>query len=464
MNVRKRRIVAIAALAAAIVSGVGLSTASAEGPTTQPAATEKPAATFPYVGRVTGAAVNVRSGPDLNYYRVTKLDRGDQVVVYAREYNWLSIGAPKGTYSLIDRSYVDKSDDGKGTVNGENVWVRAGSDLDNHRYAKQTKLNKGDTVTILGETSDGAFYKIEPPEGARLWISADYVEHSDGSIDAAKKSVSKMASSIHEDTQHSAPPPAGAARPGTTITYTERRDVTTPTTQPASPFGAYAETIGDIDAEIAEEANKPLTQQRFKPFIERLRPIAEQDDEPVAKIYAERRIDQLETKIELIATLQDIETLQSESDQEHTLGRRVRESIRIPPDKVIDGRVEARGELRPSQVFTAQSRALPHRYRLVDPKSQRTVAYVDVSDAGDPGIRPYIGKYVAVRANQRRLTPGTVEPISILTPDEIVEVEPEGKAPGMIELPRTTEASALPTPEPATGEPTTRPATTQPAR
>lgn len=155
--------------------------------------------------------------------------------------------------------------------------------------------------------------------------------------------------------------------------------------------------------------------------------------------------------------------------EEHSLAEQIRRGIRPPPEPIVDGRVEARGELRPSQVFDAQSSAIPRRYRLVDPATDRTVAYVE---AGDTGIdmNKYLGRYVAVRASSRRLTAGTVQPISVLPPEEVVIVEPGKFSPTLIELPDSSAASGQPVRAPSVGSPTTRPAptggqpTTRPAR
>ena len=67
-----------------------------------------------------------------------------------------------------------QSEDGKaGTVSQENVYVRAGSELERRKTSTQVLLPKGESVSIIGD-ADG-FYKIVPPKGAHLFISAQYV-------------------------------------------------------------------------------------------------------------------------------------------------------------------------------------------------------------------------------------------------------------------------------------------------
>lgn len=129
-----------------------------------------------FIGEVTGTSsqVHVRSGPSTNFYPVLRLSPGDRVNVVGEESGWYAIEPPPGCFSLISKHYVDVGANGEGVVNGNAVRVRAGSDLDEHRYAVQCKLDKGATVKILGEEDEG-FLKIAAPPGARLWIHGDYV-------------------------------------------------------------------------------------------------------------------------------------------------------------------------------------------------------------------------------------------------------------------------------------------------
>ncbi|OPX25104.1 MAG: hypothetical protein B1H04_00645, partial [Planctomycetales bacterium 4484_123] len=134
------------------------------------------AAEFPYEGVVTGAEVYVRSAPD--NYPCLKLSRPARVKVVGRAFGWLKILPPPGCFSLIAKSYV-KAEGRTGTLTGTRVNVRAGSDLFPQRAdVVQTQLDKPAKVTILGEQrivlggKPMAFYKIVPPPGVTLWVSA----------------------------------------------------------------------------------------------------------------------------------------------------------------------------------------------------------------------------------------------------------------------------------------------------
>lgn len=129
---------------------------------------------FPWEGEVTGTSVYIRSGAGGNYYPTTKVGPGTRLLVVGEKFGWYEIVPPVGSFSYIDQSLVEKAEDGKsGIVSQENVYVRAGSDLERRKTSTQMMLAKGASISILGE-ADG-FLKIVPPRGAHLFISAQYV-------------------------------------------------------------------------------------------------------------------------------------------------------------------------------------------------------------------------------------------------------------------------------------------------
>ena len=82
--------------------------ASASGQSTQPAGAGGMVQGKVKAGRTN---VNVRSGSDLNYYVVTKLNGGDPVTVVRELFGWVEILPPKGCFSVLDKNYVDKADE-----------------------------------------------------------------------------------------------------------------------------------------------------------------------------------------------------------------------------------------------------------------------------------------------------------------------------------------------------------------
>ncbi len=151
-------------------AAIGMFVAGAAAQGTPPVA----AAGERYVGEMTGDDVYIRSGPSKNYYPVMKLSTGNRVTVVGSEAGWVAIVPPAGAFSLIDANYVDRGDGKLGIVNGNNVNVRAGSLLSGQKYAVQLKLKKNAEVDVI-EPGDDGYLKIVPPEGAKLWVSQDFV-------------------------------------------------------------------------------------------------------------------------------------------------------------------------------------------------------------------------------------------------------------------------------------------------
>ena len=136
-------------------------------------------AQFPYIGEITGADLNVRSGPGMNYYGCGKISTPARVVVVGQKFSWSQILPPQGSFSWIFKQYVqtDVANPGIGIVSGDNVRVYAGADERDAMVSDsvQIALDKGQKVRILG-AAVGDYYKISPPEGATLWTSSQYIK------------------------------------------------------------------------------------------------------------------------------------------------------------------------------------------------------------------------------------------------------------------------------------------------
>lgn len=344
---------------------------------------------FPYTGRVSGNDVNVRCGPDTNYYPTMRLSTGAAVTVVGEEFGWLKIEPPPGSFCLIAKDYVDRDRDGSAVVSSDHVNVRAGSTLSSRRLPI-TQLSKGAVVKILGEHQDG-FYKIAPPPGAYLWIAKQFVRQIKQAA-RPKPDVGK-------------PPAVKTSQSPTATQPTERA----PTSKPAE--GKYQKLLDKLEAELEQETTgRPLTQWNLKPLLPRYEQIAKQDDEQVAKLFAQQRLKIIGDRIEIQQALKRIrEGGEKLQDQR----RRILQQRLAMRAKVIqlEEPFEAEGEIRKSWVFKA-------RYRLVNPQDDRTVAYLEPGqDWPDPGN--FLGRYVGIRAASKYLEGR----LWILVPSEITLLE-----------------------------------------
>ncbi len=373
----------------------------------------RPTPTFA-VGEVTGTDVNVRSGPSGNYYVVTRLSSGHRVVIVDRRPSWVAIAPPKGAYSLIAREYIDPEGEHKGVVNGDRVWVRAGSDLSEQIYAKQVQLNKGASVTIVGETE--THYRIIPPKGARLWISEDYVRLVEQADVGSGTTVERAGAEAPEERPAPTPPAP---------------QVTQPTqSAPAAPATAGIKSedvqkrIEAIESVLDKEFKKERSERDISMLIQRFTPIAEQNDDTVAKHYARYRIQQLERAIQHAEALKKLQIL----DDQWTQSRRqfLQQRTSLPSTRPeLTREFDVRGKFVISAAYS--NPVGPRRYRLVDPDSTgmipRTIAYVEIDPQSEIDPMAFLGRYVGVRARSRHLLESTVDRMVVYIAAEIVILE-----------------------------------------
>lgn len=365
-------------------------------------------------GEVTANDVYVRSGDSTNHYTVCKLDAGARVAILGQRGAWFEIVPPPGTFSLISGDYVDSADNQTGLVSGDNVRVRAGSMLNDNKYTVQTMLKKGAPVTILGRNPDG-FLRIKPPAGASLWIHSDFVAR----IKAAPGTVPTGASATGTGSAPQAktasvggvlgsavPAGAGSRRAGATLAGS------TP----------WREQLDEIDVAAKAEVAKAPVGRDFTDVIERYRVVSQQSEDEYARVFAVTRLEQIDNMVTLAAAVQKIQRLGDAADAK----RRAYLSDRatIPPVAPLDpSGIQIQGELRVSALYPPGSTI--RRYRLIDPTASfaRTIGYVEIPPGSDIDPAGFLGRYVGVRASQRRLQEGGVDPIPIYLAIELVLLE-----------------------------------------
>lgn len=387
----------------------------------QPAAATAPAARISGTGTVTGNDVYVRSGFSTNYYPVLKLQKGDRVNVVSNAYGWLEITPPPGAFSLVEKTRVDKTGENTGTVN-DLAQVYAGSDLSEHHYAKQVKLGKGEKVRIIGETADGDFYKMAPPEGATLWISGDFVKSGAGGESPAIEPVktgelTKAQREAASDTVPVETPKKTAPAPAK------------PSVPPSDPqlMQANRDQIRAIETEITDELRKPATEQNLEALVGKLNVLAEQKEDITAQVYAKTRIEQLRAQMELTAALAEMKQLREDAVSKAEEIARQRQAMKKPPAMDVTYGLSARGEIRVSGLYDG-SGGRAKRWRLVDPKTNRTIAYIELPPGSSLDPVQYYGKYVGVRATSYQLLHGTVPPLPVYVINSIEMQDPNRPA------------------------------------
>ena len=326
----------------------------------------------------------------------------------------------------------------------------------------QTKLNRGDTVRIIGNHNED-YYRITPPEGAKLWVFANFVErqvepakpapaapvtNQPASVDAADQKPVDTAQRTLLPPRHGESPmdlldqaasetstPSLAPESPTAVEVEDQPAVppdqtsagessepSTPTPPEPGPDPKVAEFLDQIkqlDAKLLAELNKPVTQRELAPILEGFRPLAEQQLDGYTRLYAETRIAQIEGLMAMAQTVDQIRQLgdQVKSDRQAFLTART--SIHPAPGELGRG-YDVEGQLLISAVF-ANSFA-PQRYRLIEPERSpiRTLGYVEIP--GDSGLVPtdYVGHRVGVWARQIKMEGGNVDPVPVYVAAKIV--------------------------------------------
>jgi uncharacterized protein YgiM (DUF1202 family) len=371
------------------------------------------------LGEVTANDVYVRSGDSLNHYTICKLKAGDHVTVVGERGEWYEILPPEGTFSLISGDFVDTTDNQTGTVNGDNVRVRAGSLLNENKYTVQTLLAKGTPLTIMGRNPDG-FVRIKPPSGATLWVSRSFVQLRTDGAAAAKPADETGGASPSQSDAGSTVAPAVASSAAESA-----KKLAAPMTSPAST--TWRRQLEEIDVGARAELAKPVSERRFDPFIARYQPIAEQTEDDFARQYASARTEQVK---DLVALTDAVERVRKLDDKAETKRRESLAARATIPEFVPAPRptgIEVQGELRVSALYPPGSPV--QRYRLIDPtgQSDRTIGYVEIPSDSELRADEYLGRYVGVRASAQRVQTGGVNPIPIYIARELVLLEPPTK-------------------------------------
>ena len=373
-------------------------------------------------GDVIADDVYVRSGPTMNHYTICKVQAGTRVKFVGQRGAWREILPPAGAFSLISGDYVDvgSSGTGRGVVNGNNVRVRAGSSLNDSKYTVQTKLKKGDEVTVLGRNPDG-FLRIVPPPGATLWIHGDFVTEASGAEPSDRRSPPQRTDDgqpVETDVRKTG---QVHSDPSTNIgpaDETTSSPAATSATAAATPHG---EALAAIDEAVRKELSKPAIKRNLKPFIDRYEPLAEQTSDQVAQTYAQARIDQLSYMVRVIDALK---TMQSLSEQAELTRRQFSMDRILPVEPLARAGLDAKGVLRTSALYPPN--VLPRKLRLADSDAvnARTIGYVEIPTGAGIDVDAFLGRYVGLRAASTHLQEGMVKPVPVYIASELVLLQP----------------------------------------
>ncbi|MDO8632629.1 MAG: hypothetical protein Q7R41_19270, partial [Phycisphaerales bacterium] len=172
--------------------------------------------------------------------------------------------------------------------------------------------------------------------------------------------------------------------------------------------------------------------RHLEQFVAKYREASEQADNEMVRQYARRRIEEIGTAVEATTAYHQLKKL---DDIAETKRREYRASRAGIPEAMptFPSGIDAKGELRVSALFPPGS--TPQRYRLIDPSvaGGRTIGYVEIPPDSPIKAGDFLGRYVGVRALERRVQSGGVDPVPIYVTSELVLLEPPA-APGATEI------------------------------
>lgn len=253
-----------------------------------------PAEMAPYVGRITGDNVYVRSGPAEVYYPVTKVNKGQRVVVYKEligQNNWVKIAPTVGCFCYVAKDFVQLMDAAAGQttagsaeplmgyIKADNVRIRAGSIKVRPENADQvlTMLGSGAPVEIIGERDN--FYKIICPANTYFWVAMKYVEKVSPATDELKAELEAEVQKKAKDMPLETAAVPAAAAPAAAPAGTEAAPAAVAEVQPRPAVASseietqrreYNELVSAYEAERA----KPVASQQFGSILSQVQALA----------------------------------------------------------------------------------------------------------------------------------------------------------------------------------------------
>lgn len=181
-----------------------------------------------------------------------------------------------------------------------------------------------------------------------------------------------------------------------------------PAGQPRKTPDRYKAMLTVLESELVAMLAKPLDQQDSEGLRKKYEEIANQTEEYVPAEVAKIRVRQLRDRAtlklarkDLNADAEEIAAYRANMDQERM------KILRRKVSKAME-RFELEGELWRSHAFSPESR----RYRLVDPSSKSTVAYVDIPVGVDPNPDHLIGRLVGINTRTQKFSPSARVPIA----------------------------------------------------
>ena len=367
---------------------------------------------YPFIAKVTGNNVYIRSGKGTAYYACGKLNLNDQVTVVGQAFGWAEIMPPEGSYSWIHKNYVNVKavQPTVGVLTGDNVRVWAGSDsIEPMRSSSmQTKLNTGEIIELFADQpADGDYYKIKPPAGAKLTINCEFLEYVgpvvskqpvvipprsdiEKAVDlpASTETEAPVFGNLTEDKTPVGTQPKPAVEPDAT-----QDDEKTVSPQPEVEDSDNLKACYALATKIDQELQKPLAQHNYDSIKKEIETIKADTTDSKAATYAQillERIARYELAISVINTLkQQDQSLASAKEKIERARQAELKNVHRDADFIYTG------VLKVSHVYTSKSGR--KRYILQGPDGKILCYAVPTTEEVAVRFEGLLGKRVGVQ-------------------------------------------------------------------
>lgn len=134
----------------------------------------------PYVGRVKGDSVRLRTGAGVNHPPIYVFEKAEEMIVVGLKEGWAEVRLPKNAPCWISSEFVTVSADGKSyTVKGERVNLRGSADTTSFPIG-QVKKDAVLTAVIDGQSGQAikteTYVRVIAPSEAHGFVASEFIE------------------------------------------------------------------------------------------------------------------------------------------------------------------------------------------------------------------------------------------------------------------------------------------------
>ena len=305
---------------------------------------------------------------------------------------------------------MEKDQPTVGVLTGDNVRVWAGSDnIEPMRSSSmQTKLNTGEIIELLADQpTDGDYYKIKPPAGAKLTINCALLEYVGPAVSpkpvvipprtAAEKPVDLPASTETEapvfgNLTEEKTPVETQAKPADEPDAVQGAEKAEPS-QPEAQDSDNLKACYALATKIDQELQKPLAEQNYDPIKKEVEAIKADTTDSKAVTYAQillERIVRYELAISVVNTMkQQDESLATAKEKIEKARQAELKSVHRDADFIYTG------VLKVSHVYTKKTGR--KRYLLQGPNGKILCYAVPTTGEVAGQFEALLGKRVGVQ-------------------------------------------------------------------